>query len=84
MRIIRFLVMYLCLIMIFFGPPLKPHQCTWEDCDLRGKYMFRNTWGCEEYTDCYLCLKAHYDNPRWSYEQCEAYVFDIPVSEYYK
>lgn len=60
------------------------HVCNWEDCDRNGKpndSKFKSYWGCEEYSDCWCVEYTHYNNPSWTYEQCEDFVFSVENKE---
>jgi hypothetical protein len=49
------------------------HICAMTDCVQIGNTSFKSD--CSEGTDCYLFDLTHYNNPSWSYEQCETFVF---------
>ncbi|MFD2922010.1 hypothetical protein ACFS6H_19980 [Terrimonas rubra] len=51
------------------------HSCNWEECELRSKIRFDVDY--EKDTDIYLMYLTHWNNPGWSYEQVENYMFNI-------
>jgi hypothetical protein len=55
------------------------HHCNWEDCEQNGNVTFTIQWGYVEGTDGYLCELTHFNNPTWTYEQCEKYVFNVEL-----
>lgn len=55
------------------------HYCNWVDCEYQGEVIskdnFTSKWGYIPESDGYVVELTHFMNPKWTYEQCEEYVF---------
>ena len=55
------------------------YYCNWVDCEYQGEVIskdnFTSKWGYIPESDGYVVELTHFMNPKWTYEQCEEYVF---------
>lgn len=72
-------ILLVIFLVVFMCSNTNIHKCNWEDCNYQNKSVtvnnFQSTWGYEEHTDGFYVELTHIAQPKWTYEQCEQYVF---------
>jgi hypothetical protein len=76
MKYFKLITVLVTVAIITPGIIHSGHTCPFDECPYKGAFEFTEVKSeCEVDTDCYLLDVTHFNNPSWTYDQCEAYIW---------